>query len=64
VFTTEYGQRFADKAQSVAAELRSQDAPDGAAPEAAAGAAPDATADSTPDAAPEPAAAEPGDTGL
>ena len=36
VFTTDYGQRFAEKAQSVAAELRSQDAADGAAPDAAA----------------------------
>ena len=34
-FTTEYGQRFAEKAQSVATELRSQDAVDGAAAEAA-----------------------------
>ena len=57
VFTTDYGQRFAEKAQSVAAELRSQDAADGA---AADGAAADAAA---PEAAPAgaPADATPGE---
>ncbi len=40
--TTDYGQRFAEKAQSVAAELRSQDAhaPDGDGPASAAADAP------------------------
>ena len=54
--TTDYGQRFAEKAQSVAAELRSHDGapPDGEAPEAA---APDATADATQEPAPEDTAA-------
>jgi hypothetical protein len=44
VFTTEYGQRFAEKAQSVASELRSQDAVDGAPSEAA----PDPVAEADP----------------
>jgi peptide deformylase len=52
VFTTDYGQRFAEKAQSVAAELRSQDTADGAAQETAehetaATAAPEAAPDGT-----------------
>ncbi len=73
VFTTEYGQRFAEKAQSVAAELRSPDAADGDAPDAAAhrAAAPDATAepdaaaaDATADAAPERTTGESNDTAL
>ena len=48
VFTTEYGQRFAEKAQSVASELRSQDAVDGAASEAAPDPVAEAEAASTP----------------
>ncbi len=71
VFTTDYGQRFAEKAQSVAAELRAQDAADGGAPDvdaheaatpgaAESEAAPDATSDATPEATPE----EPKDAGL
>jgi hypothetical protein len=50
--TTDYGQRFAEKAQSVAAELRAHDAPtaDGAPPEAATD---DATAGATQEPAPE-----------
>jgi hypothetical protein len=59
VVTTEQGQRFADKASAVAAELRAQDAPaetDAAAPEAAAWPATDAPHDETPvpDQAPAP----------
>ena len=48
--TTEYGQRFAERAQSVAAELRSQDA-------GAADGTPAAGTDATPDPAPEDTAA-------
>lgn len=68
VFTTEYGQRFAEKAQAVAAELRSPDSADGDAPEAAAPdatPAPDAAAPhATSDSAPEPATGESNDTTL
>lgn len=52
-FTTDYGQRFAEKAQSVAAELRAHDgatAAEGAPSDAA---APDATADATQEPAPD-----------
>lgn len=45
--TTNYGQRFAEKAQSVAAELRSQD------PAAGDDTAPEATPEATPEPAPE-----------
>ncbi len=55
--TTDYGHRFAEKAQSVAAELRSQDGHhDGATPEAA--------APTSADAAPEPAPEDTAATGL
>jgi hypothetical protein len=54
--TTDYGARFAEKAQSVAAELRAHDgaAASGTPPEEA---APDATADATQEPAPEDTAA-------
>ena len=63
--TTEQGQRFAEKAHAVAAELRAQDAPvtdDGdAAPDATPDAAPDAAPDATPEAEPGPVAEAAGD---
>ena len=62
VFTTDYGQRFAEKAQSVAAELRAQDVADGAAPEAAAPEA--AEPGPATGAAPGPATEEPKDAAL